>query len=286
MEQWHTRRVCQQWGTDQIVSLGQGVLMRNAESWRPTKYIVKSGVLRASRDPAHVGVGSRLVTDRIAALYHRFLGRYATGRLLDLGCGSAPLFGVYGPLVSETICVDWPESPHLMNYVDLEHNLNLPLPFCDSSFDTVLLSDVLEHIYRPQELIGEIARVTNESGRVLINVPFLYWLHEEPHDFYRYTEFALRRLLSEAGLEVVEFEVVGGAPEVLCDILGKSLTKVPWMGPMVASAIQWSTGVFVGTGPGKRASASSSRKFPLGYFIVAGKSADSVPKGRREGFAS
>jgi hypothetical protein len=94
--------------------------MQNKEHWRPSKFIYKNGKLIGSRDPAEVGVSSRLIADIIASFYDQHLKRYARGRLLDLGCGKVPLFATYHDLVTEVICVDWGNSLHENCYLDLE----------------------------------------------------------------------------------------------------------------------------------------------------------------------
>ncbi len=134
---------------------------------------------------------------------------HARGRLLDLGCGAVPLYGMYRDLVSEITCVDWPNSLHNSSHVDISADLHGPLPLSDAAFDTVLLTDVLEHMAEPKGLMREVARVLAPGGKILVGVPFLYWLHEEPHDYYRFTKFALRRMLDESGLEVLEIDAYG-----------------------------------------------------------------------------
>lgn len=79
--------------------------MKNANAWRPSKYVYRYGRLVASRDRAEVNVGSRLVTDLIARAYAAELPKHARGRLLDLGCGKVPLYLAYKSLVSDNTCV-------------------------------------------------------------------------------------------------------------------------------------------------------------------------------------
>jgi hypothetical protein len=106
-----------------------------------------------------------------------------------------------------------------------------------------------------------------------MNSPFYYWLHEEPHDYYRYTEFALRRFVETSGMEVIELKPSGGVPEILADILAKSLVQAKPISFMVqlAKLVQLIAAWFVGTGIGSRFSASTASKLPLGYFLIARK---------------
>ena len=224
-----------------------------------------------------MGIGSRLVTDLVAAAYDRALRRYARGRLLDLGCGKVPFYGVYRDRVDEATCVDWGGSVHASPYLDLEHDLTQPLPFDDGVFDTLLVSDVLEHIPNPEALFAEMARVLAPGGRMLLSVPFYYWLHEEPHDYYRYTAHALRRFVDRTDLRVIELEAYGGAPEVVTDVVAKCATSLPGVGGTLASLAQTLAGVFLQIPPGRRLSRLTRGKFPLGYLLVA-----EMPAGTRD----
>jgi SAM-dependent methyltransferase len=248
--------------------------MKQPEEWRPSKFVTVSGRTRASRDPDHVAPASRLITDRLAVAYEAALHRHARGALLDLGCGQVPLFGVYRTLVSEVTCVDW-ASGATLKHVDQVVDLNGPLPFPDGRFDTVLATDVLEHVRRPLPLLGEIARVLRPAGTLIAGVPFLYWIHEEPHDYYRYTEFALRHLCEEGGLAVSSVEPYGGAPEVVLDTLAKMLSHGRLgnlaLGRGITAATVFLGGLWAGTALGRRLSHATARTFPLGYCLVAAK---------------
>src|SRR5882724_1024378 len=102
--------------------------MRCKEIWRPTKFVLIDGELRADSTGAYVPVGSRIFGDLIAQHYEAALKRHARGRLLDLGCGNVPLFKVYRDLVDEVVCVDWPALLHQQKHIDLFADLTQPLP--------------------------------------------------------------------------------------------------------------------------------------------------------------
>jgi SAM-dependent methyltransferase len=235
--------------------------------------VYQKGKLIGSRDPNEVGVGSRLIADLVAECYEEYLAIHARGRLIDLGCGKVPLYASYKDYVSEVVCVDWGNTPHRTNHLDLECDLTKPLPFCDGEFDTVILSDVLEHLPQPALLCNEIGRLLATQGKVLASVPFYYWLHEAPYDFFRYTEYALQWFMEHAGLRVVLLKPYGGVPEILADILGKSVLRFPG-GTYLSALIQESVSQVRRMPIGRRASESTCRQFPLGYFLIAEKPAD------------
>lgn len=239
--------------------------MKNELLWEPTKYVLKGGKLVGSSNRAELAPGSRLIATLVAGLYQTYLPQYASGELLDIGCGRVPLFGTYRRHVTSTTCVDWQDNPH----IDVVWDLIKPLPFNDSRFQTVIMSDVLEHIPEPTLLWRQVARIMAAGGHLLLNVPFYYWLHEKPHDYYRYTEWALRKDAAIAGFNIVLMEPVGGSLEILTDIIAKHLAVLPGIGTWLSVALQHMTLLFVRTPIGKRLSARTSRSFPLGYFLVA-----------------
>ena len=250
--------------------------MRNPETWKESKFVLRKAKLVASSDPSEVSVSSRLAANLVARFYQNAFDRRKNGRLLDLGCGKVPLYILYRDHATEITCVDWANTLHGNQHIDKEVDLSRPLPFDDNQFDTIILSDVLEHVPVPELLWHEMARLLAPDGKILMNVPFYYWLHEQPHDYYRYTKFALRRFVEISGLETVELTPIGGAPEIIADILSKCAQRVPKLGTVLARTIQ-SLGLwFVGTGWGKRFSQATAQNFPFGYFLIAAKPAQPV----------
>jgi SAM-dependent methyltransferase len=251
--------------------------MKNQEKWVPSKYIFnRKGRLIASRDLAEVGIGSRLIADIVARYYERHLtaDKIDGGcRLLDLGCGKVPFYFLYKRIVDDVVCVDWENTIHKNEYLDFSCDLTKPLPFEDNSFDIIVLSDVLEHIPEPEKVFVEIRRLLKTNGKLIFNVPFMYWLHEQPYDYYRYTEFALRRFLQIGKLELELLEPLGGLPEIFADFASKIFGMFPChLGHPMANFIQWITEIIVfKTEIGKKISKITGRNFPLGYFGIARK---------------
>lgn len=245
--------------------------MQYPDLWEPSKFIYRRCKLIASRDPKEVGVESRLISDLVAAAYSDGLARHASGRLLDLGCGKVPLFHAYKDHVSDNVCIDWPNTRHRNKHVDLEHDLMQPLPFPDEEFDTIILSDVLEHLPQPEKLFGEMSRILSRGGKIIMNVPFYYRIHERPYDYYRYTEFALRRFVDISGLDLVQLESLGGIPEVMTDLFAKTVIHIPVVGRFLASFFQNMTAFFIKTSIGETVSNKTKNTFPLGYFLIAEK---------------
>lgn len=238
-------------------------------AWKPTKAELRRGRWRAAREG---GVASRLTADLQIEAYERAIKEHARGRLLDLGCGNAPFAGLYRGLVEEYIWADWGNSPHQLFELDHEIDLNTPpMPFGDAAFDTVLLTDVLEHVVEPDQLLGEIARVLCPGGKLILGVPFLYPIHEQPHDFHRYTQFKLEHFARKHSFEAIEISVVGGGFDVWTDVTGKILGA---MWSPLARLPYYTWKLLRSIPPVRRANDSAAWKMPLAYLAVLARKID------------
>src|SRR6266576_254368 len=245
--------------------------MQNATQWQPTKFLRTKRGLKASRNPKFVSVGSRYITDIVAQHYERVLKAHARGRLLDMGCGHVPLYETYRDFVQESVCIDWKNTIHANPFLDESVDLDGNLPFGDQTFDTILLTDVLEHIAEPKLLMSEITRLLRYDGKLIMGVPFFYWLHEVPHDYYRYTEHALRRFCDLNGLKVLELEPYGGLAEIFVDLTLKGIAHLPK--PLAACLrIAYSpVAALTNTAACRKLSKLTQSDFPLGYVTIAQK---------------
>ena len=100
------------------------------------------------------------------------------------------------------VTADWENSPHaLASASDIVGSLEA-LPVAARSFDAVVSTQVLEHVAEPLLVLRELHRVLRPAGKLYLTVPFVGELHEEPHDFFRYTPHGLRHLLTSAGFQV------------------------------------------------------------------------------------
>lgn len=139
----------------------------------------------------------------------RASARYLRGKLLDIGCGTKPYADVVAPHVSEHVGVDHAQSLHDLSSVD-RLGTAYGIPAEDREFDSVLCTSVLEHLEEPERALRECYRVLRPGGHAIYTVPFIWHLHEEPRDFYRFSKYGLRYLFEKAGFEVVEIVALSG----------------------------------------------------------------------------
>lgn len=155
----------------------------------------------------------------------------ARGTVLDIGCGDQSIRAYL---------------THVDHYIGLDHYVTATqwygtrpqvfadaqlLPFLTGFFDTVLMLDVLEHLPRPANAMSETARILKPGGLLILSVPFLYPLHDEPLDFHRWTRHGLDQMADQYGLRVIESRSVGQPLETAGLLLNLALAKtlLDWM---------------------------------------------------------
>lgn len=67
----------------------------------------------------------------------------------------------------------------------------------EDEFDAILCLEVLEHVPCFWEAIPRLHRALRPGGRLMVSTPMIFPYHDEPGDFYRFTEHGLQHLLSD-----------------------------------------------------------------------------------------
>jgi len=152
------------------------------------------------------------------------------GNLLDIGCGKMP----YKEFIVENSSVDTYVGLDIENALEYDVDIKpdftwdgKKMPFENDSFGSAFGTEVLEHCPEPKVILNETYRILKTGGCFFFTVPFLWNLHEVPHDEYRYTPFALKRLLSEAGFKKIEITPTGGWHASMAQMLGLWVRRAP-----------------------------------------------------------
>jgi len=127
------------------------------------------------------------------------VSHYVSGRTLDVGAGTSDRYSGRFKGVSEYVRMDVNAGAGI-DVIGTAYEI----PFSDESFDSVVSTQVFEHLARPHDAAREIFRVLKPGGHVVVTVPQMNELHEEPHDYFRYTNFGLHALFEGAGFTVVD----------------------------------------------------------------------------------
>ena len=130
------------------------------------------------------------------------------GTVYDLGCGQRPLEPAILVRADRYVGVDWASTLH-GRHMDVVGDLNLPLPIADGVADTIISISVLEHLRFPETMLREAFRILKPGGSLLLQTPFQWHIHESPYDYFRYTPFALRAMLGDAGFEHLHITPLG-----------------------------------------------------------------------------
>jgi SAM-dependent methyltransferase len=128
------------------------------------------------------------------------------GRVVDLGCGTAPYKDDILNIANEYIGVDWEKSVHDLSKLDIAADLREKLPIEGEYADTVVSFQVMEHLPQPGFFLSECYRILKKGGWLLLTVPFLWHVHEAPHDYFRYTRYGIEYMLKENGFIDVTVE--------------------------------------------------------------------------------
>lgn len=118
--------------------------------------------------------------------------------ILDVGSGKAPFRELFTN--RRYIRLDWNHSIYEAP-VDVWGSATI-LPIANACVDAVICTEVLEHVSEPLSALTEIYRVLKPLGKLWLTTPFVWPLHEEPYDYYRYTSHGLRHLLEQTRFQV------------------------------------------------------------------------------------
>lgn len=84
------------------------------------------------------------------------------------------------------------------------------IPVEDDRFDAIIFNQVMEHLPDPGKALSELRRVLKPGGSMICTAPLFYEEHEQPYDFYRYTQFGWRHLMKQTGFDVVRLDWMEG----------------------------------------------------------------------------
>lgn len=146
------------------------------------------------------------------------------GKLLDVGCGSKPYQELFIVDAYDGLDID-NESTRERAVADYFYD-GYDFPFTDDEYDSILCNQVLEHVFNPDEFLGEIRRVLKPGGKLLLTVPFVWDEHEQPYDYARYSSFGLKALLEKNGLKVLEHHKIGADTSMIFQLMNAYLYKI------------------------------------------------------------
>jgi SAM-dependent methyltransferase len=146
------------------------------------------------------------------------------GHVLDVGCGQKPYEKLFATTKYVGLEIDTPHS-RARGIADYYYD-GTTFPFENSTFDAVVCNQVLEHVFQPEQFLAEVHRVLKPGGKLLLTVPFVWDEHEQPHDFARYTSFALHYLLQNADFALISHQRTLANFSIIAQMVNAYLFKV------------------------------------------------------------
>ncbi|MDR3128694.1 MAG: class I SAM-dependent methyltransferase [Tannerellaceae bacterium] len=133
--------------------------------------------------------------------------------VLDIGCGNKPyeeyIQGLINPkeqTARYTGCDIVQSSAQKVDIIC--EATNIPEP--SGTYDIVLCTQVIEHVFEHQKVFSEAYRLLKPGGYFIVSGPMVWSLHEEPYDFYRFTKYGFCELLTGSGFSIVHEKMGGG----------------------------------------------------------------------------
>ena len=190
-----------------------------------------------------------------------------SGRVLEIGGGRLGRRGLFRPQSAGIsawfyLDCDAARSPHVCADA-------CGLALLGSSFDSVVCLEVLEYVWQPGAALAEIARVLKPGGTLLLSTPFLHRI-DDPGDYWRFSEPALRRLLHESGFEVVRCVAQGHALGVAAGVLRYAVSvQRAWITRVLSIVLRPFFAGLLAADAGAAQRTPVLATFTTGYLVVA-----------------
>lgn len=153
------------------------------------------------------------------SILKRVLPQYCKGLAVDVGAGGGKYAKLIAKYALRYVGFDNLSSPkqftgsvpdHISFIADV-----LRIPVKSNAADTVICSQVIEHVPEPDRLVSELARICAPGGHVFLATGWMAPYHKEPLDYFRFSKDAFRYLFENNGIEIIELIPNGG----LCTFL-------------------------------------------------------------------
>lgn len=139
---------------------------------------------------------------------------HVRGRVLDLGAGMAKYAGIIKKHAADYIACDVKKNENIDTVCDVTN-----LDFAPESFDTVISTQVFEHVDNPFTVAQEIKKVLKTGGNAIITAPFMFPFHADPKDNFRFSREGLEEIFKSAGFEIIDSGIYGGFFMVLSEMV-------------------------------------------------------------------
>ena len=145
------------------------------------------------------------------------------GKLLDVGCGTKAYQCMCNVEKYIGLEID-NEDNRSHSSADIFYDGKV-IPFEDKIFDSILSTQVFEHVFNPNDFLKEINRVTKIGGMFLLTVPFVWDEHSQPYDYARYSSFGLEHILNNNGFKIVHLKKSANDFSIIFQLINAYIVK-------------------------------------------------------------
>jgi SAM-dependent methyltransferase len=154
-----------------------------------------------------------------------FFSKNISGKMLDVGCGVKPYQKLFNN-VKEYVGMEFDSQGNReKSKSDIFYDGKV-FPFKDSEFDSIIFTQVLEHVFNPDEFLSEVNRVLKKNGKILLTIPFVWDEHSQPYDYARYSSFGLKSLLEKHDFKILESHKTLSDIRVIFQLINCYLYKI------------------------------------------------------------
>jgi len=189
------------------------------------------------------------------------------GRILEVGNGRTGRRGRFQPPKASVsgwmyLDRDRQKRPHVQGDVR-------QLPFASAIFDAVVCLEVLEYVDSPALALNEMRRALKPGGLLLMSTPFFHRM-DAADDYWRFTEAGLRKLLMNAGFEIVQWRAQGSALASSVNVLqyAVSVQRV-WLRRIMAVLLRPLFDLLLSIDATASRRQPSLATFTTGYLVIA-----------------
>lgn len=136
------------------------------------------------------------------------------GNVLDYGCGTSPYKGLFSD-TNYTGADIKTDNNSKENIIQIS---NYKVEITDNTFDSVICTEVLEHVPDVYEVFSEIKRVLKPNGILLLTTPFVWPVHAHPYDYRRFTLEGLIKEVEDCKYRIIKSEKTGNYPETIAQL--------------------------------------------------------------------
>lgn len=155
-------------------------------------------------------------------------------KILDVGAGETPYLKYFKKAKYFSLDLRQNRQMNIDFIMDLNKGLE---KIKDSSFDSILCIQTLEHLRYPYELLKEFRRILKPGGKLFLTTNFLFQIHMAPNDYFRFTKYGLMMLGKESGFMVKKIEEQGGIFHLLSYLISTLPLKIFFKKSKFLSAI-------------------------------------------------